>query len=164
MILTPFMVHLIGKQAVIVGGGRVAFRKALRLMKGGARVTIVSPEVHPALQECIEAGKIDWKQKKFMVDDLEDAWVVVAATDSPDVNRRVALFARSRQLVNVVDQPELGNFHTPAELNRGRLILAVSTGGASPVLACKIRDHLANVYDESWEKKVEDLYQKRRRS
>ncbi|QKG83948.1 hypothetical protein GXN76_05295 [Kroppenstedtia pulmonis] len=162
MNVTPFMVDLEGKQAVIVGGGRVACRKALHLMKGGARVTIISPEVHPVLQEWIRAGKIDWKQKKYTGDKLEDAWVVVAATDSADVNRRVALSARSHQLVNVVDQPELGNFHTPAKLNRGRLILAVSTGGASPTLACKIRDHLAKIYDESWEKKVEDLYQKRR--
>ncbi|WP_169713619.1 precorrin-2 dehydrogenase/sirohydrochlorin ferrochelatase family protein [Paludifilum halophilum] len=159
----PLMVDLSGQRAVVVGGGTVAARKVSALLEAGASITVIAPEASAFLREQAEQGMIDWCRKLFDPGDLNEAWVVVAATDSPEVNRRVAACVQPRQLVTVVDQPRFGNFHIPARLRRGRLVLAVSTMGASPVLAKKIRDELSERYDETWEAKLDQLYQERER-
>ncbi|PTM58079.1 precorrin-2 dehydrogenase/sirohydrochlorin ferrochelatase family protein [Desmospora activa] len=159
----PLMVDLQGKPAVVVGGGRVALRKVETLLEAKAQVTIVSPTLQPELLQLVEAGDAVWRRQPFSVDVLEEAWMVVAATDDAAVNAQVASAAGKRLLVNVVDQPELGNCHFPALLRRGRLTLAVSTGGASPRLAQQIRDGWKEQFDDTWTERLERLYQERRK-
>ncbi|PTX63238.1 precorrin-2 dehydrogenase/sirohydrochlorin ferrochelatase [Melghirimyces profundicolus] len=158
---TPIMLNLHGRPAVVIGAGKVAARRSRWLLEAGARVTVVAPEAGGEIRTLAGEGKLHWRKKAFEPADLHDAWVVVAATDSAEVNRKVAEAAGSRQLVNVVDRPSLGNFHVPVRLNRGRLTLSVSTGGASPFLARMIRDELAEQYDESWREKLDRLYRER---
>lgn len=161
--LYPLMVDLSGRAAVVIGGGRVATRKVNHLLEAGARVTVVAPELTATLTSAVEAGRIGWKPQRFSPDVLGDAWVVVAATDDARVNAQVAQAAGEGRLVNVVDRPELGNCHFPAYLRRGRLTLAVSTGGASPQLAKQIRAGWEREFDESWAERLEALYRERRK-
>ena len=90
------------------------------------------------------------EEKEFESADITSALVVIAATNSNVVNELVAFATRKHQLVNVVDNPELSNFHVPAKLTRGDLTISVATGGASPTLAKVIRDELSSVYDDSY--------------
>ncbi|SMO33565.1 precorrin-2 dehydrogenase/sirohydrochlorin ferrochelatase family protein [Melghirimyces algeriensis] len=158
----PVMINLKDKPAIVIGAGDVAFRKVQWLLEAGANVTVIAPEGKEELQALEDEGRIGWKKKCFDPDDIWEAWMIIAATDSAKINREVAEAAGFHQLVNIVDQSDLGNLCFPAKLNRGRLTLAVSTGGASPHLAGKIRDELAEQFDENWEKQLEWLYKKRK--
>lgn len=159
----PIMADFRGRPAVVVGAGGVATRRIHWLLEAGARVTVVAPEATESIREWAEKGVLTWKRKFCHPKDLGEARIVVAATDSPETNQWVAVQSEPRQWVNVVDKPEWGNFQVPAQLTRGQLILAVSTGGASPVLARKIRDLLSECFDETWAEKLEGLAQERRR-
>ncbi len=156
------MLDLSQKPAVVVGGGKVAARRIRWLLIAGACVTVVAERAQEAIRVLAAEGKVTYREKPFAPADLEGAWVVVAATDSPEVNRKVAESAGDRQLVNVVDQPDRGNFHVPTSLQQGWLTLAVSTGGASPILAGMIRDKLAEQFDEKWAEALEALDEERR--
>ncbi|SFS71243.1 NAD(P)-dependent oxidoreductase [Marininema halotolerans] len=157
----PLMVDLRSCISVVIGGGRIAARRVGTLCDAGAKVTIISPDLVPSLLEGVQIGKWQWKRKYFEPSDLENAFIIVAATDDTATNRVVAQAAPPHALVNVVDDPSLGNFHVPVSLKRGRFTLSVATGGASPILARRIRDELARQYDESFGEKVEQLYQLR---
>lgn len=159
----PIMADFRGRPAVVVGAGGVATRRIRWLLEAGAQVTVVAPEATESIREWAEKGMLTWKRKFCHPEDLGEARIVVAATDSPETNQWVADQSESRQWVNVADQPERGNFQVPAQLTRGRLTLAVSTGGASPVLAAKIRDFLSECFDEAWAEKLERLTQERKR-
>jgi precorrin-2 dehydrogenase/sirohydrochlorin ferrochelatase len=98
-----------------------------------------------------------WKRKQFAPEDLKGAWIVIAATDDAETNRRVAQAAEPRQLVNVARPPAAGNVHFPALLTRGKLTVAVSTSGASPRLAAQIRDELAAAVDDAYADYLEFL-------
>jgi precorrin-2 dehydrogenase/sirohydrochlorin ferrochelatase len=114
-------------------------------------VTVVSPDVIHVMQELVRQHDVTWRKKKYEPEDIEHAMLVIAATNHKAVNRDIAEQAKDHQLVNVVDQPELGNFQVPAVLRRGKLTITVSTDGASPILARKIRDDLSGTYDERYE-------------
>ncbi len=152
------MLDLYGKDAVVIGGGKVANRKIRSLVEAGASVTVVSPEVTANIKKLVQQGQINWIKKQVEAKDYQDAFVVIAATNGPDVNQRIAAQAGKHQLVNVVDDPDNGNFHVPAKLSRGRLTIAVSTGGASPILAKRIRDELAQTYDTTYEDYMDHLF------
>jgi precorrin-2 dehydrogenase/sirohydrochlorin ferrochelatase len=138
--LFPISLDLHGKRVTVIGGGEVALRKVELLLGAGAAVTVVSPEVCPQLAAL---GGIELRQRPFRPDDLGGCRLAIAATDQPDVNLEVCREARERGvLVNVVDQPELCDFHVPASIRRGRLCVAISTGGASPALAQRLRREL----------------------
>lgn len=153
----PIMLNIQDRIAVVVGGGRIAYRKIISLLQSGACVTVISPEVSSRIEQLYIDGSINWKQKSFAAEDIHKAFVVIAATDDKQINREVALIAGPMQLVNIVDDPELSNFHVPATLRRGRLTIAVATVGASPILAKKIRDDLAETYDETYADYVDFL-------
>lgn len=159
----PLMLDLTGMPAVVIGGGRVAVRKVETLLEAKAAVTIVSPKLDQELLPLVKEGRAVWKRQLFSPDVLEGAWLVVAATDDAAVNAQVAAAAGEGRLLNVVDQPELGNCQFPAYLRRGRLTLAVSTGGASPRLAQQIRDGWKEQFDETWAERLERLYRERRK-
>ncbi len=139
----PIFANLTDKPCLVVGGGSVGERKVQDLRLAGARVTVVSPRVTPALAELAEAGEIRHLLEDFRPDHADGMALVMAATDDPEVNARVSAAAQARSIwVNVADAPELCTFIVPAQVRRGDLTLAISTGGASPALARKLREEL----------------------
>ena len=143
----PVNLDIRGKLAVIVGGGAVATRKCLTLLAADARVTVIAPALAPPLRELAEKGEVTHLARKFAAGDLAGAVLAFAATDSRTVNRSVAQEAKKCGVpADIADAPELSAFTSPAVLARGELLLTVSTGGASPALAGKIRAELEARY------------------
>jgi precorrin-2 dehydrogenase/sirohydrochlorin ferrochelatase len=139
----PVFVLIIGKPCLVVGGGSVAARKVQDLLAAGARVTVVSPGLTPRLAALAGTGEIRHLQGDFQEGQEEGMALVIGATDDMAVNARVSAAAQARGIwVNIVDQPELCTFIVPAQVRRGELTLAISTGGASPALARKLREEL----------------------
>ncbi|CAI8965234.1 MULTISPECIES: NAD(P)-binding protein [Bacillus] len=157
----PLTVRIRNKRVVVIGGGRVASYKIAPLLKEGANIVVVSRDLDKSLMKLVESKKIRWFQKDYEKSDLEDAFLVVAATSDAILNEHIAQDASLNQLVNVITNPESGNVHFPATMHRGKLNVAVSTGGASPKLAKKIRDDIAMKYDETYEDYLDFLYEVR---
>jgi len=142
----PVAIKLDKKCAVVIGGGRVAERKVLGLLRSGAHITVVSPKITAALAG-LEGERLKWNKRLARKSDLIGADIVIAATNVSRVNRNVSRWAEARRvLCNVVDKPRLGNFIAPAVLRKGKAILAVYTDGKDPVLS---RD-LKNFLKEHW--------------
>lgn len=147
----PVFLDVSGKRCVIVGGGRVAERKALRLVSRGADVLVVSRKTTPLLEEMRRAGKIAIVDDDYARGALDGAFLAFAATNDAAVNRQVALDARAAgALVNVADAPDRCDFIVPSVVERGELMIAVSTGGSSPAVAKKIRKELEVLYGEEY--------------
>jgi len=157
----PAFLELAGRSAVVVGGGRVAERKALALLKADAEVTLISPELTPRLGRLVEKGRVSHRARRYRKGDVKDAFLVVAATDSGAVNARVAGDAPC--LCNVADAPELSNFIVPSVLDRGDLSIAVSTAGVSPALARSIRLELENRYGPEFRDYLNKIKTERKR-
>jgi siroheme synthase-like protein len=133
-------VDLEGRSVLVVGGGSVALEKVRGLLECGARVSVVAPQAVAALQDL----PLEWLRRGYRSPDLEGRFLVVAATSTPSVNRRVYADAEARGLLcNVVDVPELCSFILPAVHRQGPIAVAISTGGASPALAQRLRDDVA---------------------
>ncbi|EEL83003.1 Precorrin-2 dehydrogenase [Bacillus cereus AH1271] len=113
------------------------------------------------LVKLVEDKQIRWYQREYEKSDIQGAFLVVAASGDAVLNEQVAEDSAENQLVNVITNPESGNVHFPAAIHRGLLNVAVSTGGASPKLAKKIRDDIANKYDEAYEAYLDFLYEVR---
>jgi precorrin-2 dehydrogenase/sirohydrochlorin ferrochelatase len=129
-----------GRRCVVVGGGAVGLEKAQGLLDCGAQVTVVSPELH----EELHGLPIIWRPRPYRERDLDGVFLVVAATPHERVNRRVHADAQARNLLcNVADVPELCNFILPAVYRQDPIAIAISTGGASPALAQRIRGEIA---------------------
>lgn len=151
-------------EAVVVGGGRIAERKARSLLAAGARVRMVAPEFSVGAWALgLSEQGCNLIQRPYESDDLAGATLVVAATNQPDVNARVAVDARARgQLVNVVDEPLVGNFVTPATHRSGDLVVAVTAGGV-PSASTRVRDAIAERFDDRYAEAVRALAALRRR-
>lgn len=140
MPLYPLFLKLDGRRCVVVGGGTIAARKVRALLECGARVAVVSLELHTKLEEYAEANEIEIVRRAFEPGDLEGAAVAIAATNNRKVNEAVAKASRERGvLVNVVDVPDLCDFYVPSRVDRGDLQIAIGTGGAFPALAKRLR-------------------------
>lgn len=136
----PISLSLQARRAVVVGGGHIAARKADLLLKAGARVTVVAPRLLAQLAERAAVGDLEHLPTEFAPGLLDGAALVVAATNEAEVNAAVSSAAQQRQiLVNVVDQPALSTFIFPAIIDRSPVVVAVSSAGASPVLARRVR-------------------------
>lgn len=157
----PLTVRVNEKRVVVIGGGKVAGFKIIPLLKQGADIVVISPELDANLVKLVEEKKIRWYQREYEKSDIKSAFLVVAASSDSILNEQVAEDAAENQLVNVITNPESGNVHFPAAIHRGLLNIAVSTGGASPKLAKKIRDDIANKYDETYESYLVFLYEVR---
>lgn len=139
----PVFLDIAGKLCLVVGGGDVAARKVTLLERAGGRVRVASPEVVPSLSRGIAAGRIQHLKGEFSPGHLEDTALVIAATGDRAVNIRISREARRKGLpVNVVDDPALCSFQVPAIVDRDPVLIAVSTGGASPVLARWVRGRI----------------------
>ena len=144
-------------RCVVVGGGRVAERKIRELISAGARPIVISPTLTSQLTWWNERGDFEHWARQFEPGDLEGAQVIIAATNDPLVNARIARSAPAGALVNVVDAPRLGNFHTTATVRRGDLLLSVSTQGRSPALSAQVRRELAQHYGPEY-KRIADVF------
>lgn len=131
-----------GRDCLVVGAGPVGLEKIEGLLDARARVTVVSPAAIPAVQDL----PVSWVQREYETADLEGRFLVIAATNVPEVNRRVYEDAERRSLLcNVADVPELCNFILPAVLRLDPIAIAISTGGASPVLAQRLRRDIEQI-------------------
>ncbi|WP_373497836.1 bifunctional precorrin-2 dehydrogenase/sirohydrochlorin ferrochelatase [Desulfococcus sp.] len=168
----PINLNVQDRLCVVVGGGAVGARKALLLVRCGARVTVVSPEVTDALRPDIDSGAVCWRARGYCSVDLAPGpfaslqeggapeetasvsgavFLVIAATDNPAVNARVGADARRRGvLCNIADRPEACDFTLPAVVSRGDLTITVSTSGRSPALARKLRKELETLLGEEY--------------
>jgi precorrin-2 dehydrogenase / sirohydrochlorin ferrochelatase len=154
----PIMLKLAGKKVVVVGGGRVAERKISGLIATKANITVIAPEISLELQLFVKTGKIEWLAKIFSDEDIEGAFLVFAATNDRELNQKIKDATEANSLITIADDPEESDFHVPAKVQRGRLTVAVSTGGASPTLARKIRDQLEQAFDEQYEDYLDFLF------
>jgi precorrin-2 dehydrogenase/sirohydrochlorin ferrochelatase len=154
MLDTPVYVaclRLSGRKCVVVGGGEIGLEKVEGLLACGGQVTLIAPEANEELRTLAEEGSIVWERRPYEPGDLEGTFIVIAATDDTDVNIGIYEDAERRaMLVNVVDVPPLCNFILPAIIRTGPLAIAISTAGASPALAKRIRDEIADEYGEPY--------------
>ncbi len=146
----PVFLDLQGRDVLVVGGGAVALRKAETLRSAGARVTVIGESIHDELRARAARGEIALVERCFAASDVAAPWLIVAATNSRDVNAEVARAAQAARIpCNVVDDRELSSCIMPAIIDRSPVQIAVSTGGTSPVLARLIRERLEALLDES---------------
>jgi uroporphyrin-III C-methyltransferase/precorrin-2 dehydrogenase/sirohydrochlorin ferrochelatase len=139
----PVFFDLKAQKVLIVGGGEVALRKALLLERTGADITVVAPAIHPELERVSRSGSIKLEAREFAPQDLDGARLVIVATSRRALNRWIATLSEARGIpVNVVDDREASRFIVPAIIDRDPVVVAVSTGGASPVLARRLRERL----------------------
>ncbi len=155
MLETPFYIaclRLSGRRCVVVGGGEVGLEKVDGLLACDGEVTLIAPEAIEPLRQLADEGSIRWERREYAgAADLEGVFMVIAATSDTDAN--IAVFEdaeRRAMLVNVVDVPPLCNFILPAIIRTGPLAIAISTAGASPALAKRIRDEIADEYGEPY--------------
>jgi precorrin-2 dehydrogenase/sirohydrochlorin ferrochelatase len=155
MLDTPFYIaclKLTGRRCVVVGGGEIGLEKVEGLLACDGEVTLIAPAAEEALQEYAREGSIRWERREYGgPEDLEGVFMAIAATDDTDVNIAVYDDAERRaMLVNVVDVPPLCNFILPAIVRTGPLAIAISTAGASPALAKRIKRQIAEEYGEPY--------------
>ncbi|MPM65318.1 Precorrin-2 dehydrogenase [bioreactor metagenome] len=146
----PINLKIHDMKIVIIGGGKVAYRKCINFLAFNKKVVVVSEEFIKEFENIKDEIEIieDSYNEKY----IKKAFVVVAATNNKDVNHQIGTYCREYgKLVNVVDDVDLSNFTVPSFVKRGDLLLSVSTGGKSPSLSAKIRKELESVYDESYE-------------
>ena len=161
MLETPFYMaclKLTGRRCLVVGGGEVGLEKVEGLLACDGEVTLVSSDAVPPLRELAEEGSIRWEPREYRTSDLDRTFMVIASTGDTDVNIRVWEEAEERaMLVNVVDVPPLCNFILPAIVRTGPLAIAISTAGASPALAKRIKEEFAEEYGEPYARLAELL-------
>ncbi|MGD8188777.1 precorrin-2 dehydrogenase/sirohydrochlorin ferrochelatase family protein [Brevibacillus ginsengisoli] len=149
----PLMIDLTGRFCLVVGGGEVATRKVESLLEAGAIVTVISPDGLTILEEWSAQGSIQWEKRSFMIDEGVDQYkLVVAATNNPEVNLSVyTAVTRVGGWINIVDRPDLCNFIVPSTVHRGKLVISISTSGASPGLASRIRQKIDQEFGPEYE-------------
>jgi uroporphyrin-III C-methyltransferase/precorrin-2 dehydrogenase/sirohydrochlorin ferrochelatase len=149
----PIFLRLQLRPCLVVGGGTVAARKTQHLLAAGAKVFVVSPEIETSLEKLKQSGQIVHLQQRYDENCLEDMALVIAATDDIPLNKTIAEHAgRQNIFINVVDNPELCTFIMPSVIDRSPVIVAISTGGASPVLARLLRMRLETLIPSSYGK------------
>jgi precorrin-2 dehydrogenase / sirohydrochlorin ferrochelatase len=154
MLETPFYIaclRLKGRRCLVVGGGEVGLEKVEGLLACDADVTLVAPDADPALIALASEGSITWARREYRPSDLDGCLIAIAATGDTDVNIRVYEDAERRaMLVNVVDVPPLCNFILPAIVRTGPLAVAISTAGASPALAKRMKREISELFGEPY--------------
>ena len=143
MSLFPMFLKLTARPVVVVGAGAIAESKIKSLLEAEAQVTVIAPEALPRVRKWDEGGDIVWVQREYREGDLAGAFLAVAATATPEVNRAVFAEAQERGvLVNAVDDPPFCDFYFPSVVRRGELQIAISTAGESPALAQRLRKEI----------------------
>jgi precorrin-2 dehydrogenase/sirohydrochlorin ferrochelatase len=154
----PIVLDLSGKACLVVGGGEVATRKIESLLQARAEVTVIAPAVSAEIAAWAEDGNVKWRQEPYTSQEVQGYSLVIAATDQADVNLAVWRAVNSiNGWINIVDRPDLCNFIVPSVVQRGKLLIAVSTSGASPGLSRKIRRQIEQDIGPEYESYVEFL-------
>jgi precorrin-2 dehydrogenase/sirohydrochlorin ferrochelatase len=137
------LINLTGQRTIVVGGGMVASRKVKGLLDAGASVTLISPSIVPELEDLSNTQGVTWEPRQYRYGDLCDAFIVIAATNDPEVHKEIWEEAQHEGcLINIVDDPAHCNFIIPAQVRHGDFWIAISTGGTSPALARRLRERL----------------------
>jgi precorrin-2 dehydrogenase/sirohydrochlorin ferrochelatase len=162
MLETPFYIaclKLTGRKCLVAGGGEIGLEKVEGLLACDGRVTLMAPHAVPELEALAAEGSIEWERREYGgAEDLEGIFIAIAATDDTDVNIRIYEDAERRaMLVNIVDVPPLCNFILPAIVRTGPLAIAISTAGASPALAKRIKREIADSFGEPYARLAELL-------
>ncbi len=148
----------------MVGAGKMGEPKIASLMSTNGTVEVVAPEARGKVEEWAQEGKIHWFRREFEDADLDGCFLVIVATSSRELQERIHRLARQRGvLCNVVDVPELSDFYYPAVVQRGALQIAISTGGASPALAQRLRKELEAQFGQEYEDWLSELGEARKR-
>jgi siroheme synthase-like protein len=155
MLETPFYIaclKLKGRRCLVVGGGDIGLEKVEGLLACDADVTLLAPVAHPQLEDLAREDSIQWERREYAgAEDLEGVFMVIAATDDTEANIGVYDDAEKRaMLVNVVDVPPLCNFILPAIVRTGPLAIAISTAGASPALAKRMKRQVSDLFGEEY--------------
>jgi precorrin-2 dehydrogenase/sirohydrochlorin ferrochelatase len=154
MLDTPFYIaclKLTGRRCLVVGGGEVGLEKVEGLLACDGKVVLVAPEAEPELERLAAEGSIEWDRRAYRPEDLEGSFMVIAATNDSEINIGVFHDAdRRAMLVNVVDVPPLCNFILPAIVRTGPLAIAISTAGASPALAKRMKREVSELFGEEY--------------
>jgi siroheme synthase-like protein len=155
MLETPFYIaclKLKGRRCVVVGGGEIGLEKAEGLLACDGDVTLIAPEAVPELERLAAEGSLRWERREYAgAADLEGVFIVIACTDSTDTNIAIYEDAERRaMLVNIVDVPPLCNFILPAIVRTGPLAIAISTAGASPALAKRMKREVGELFGEEY--------------
>ncbi len=158
MSLFPIFLKLDGRECLVVGAGAIAESKIESLIAAEANILVVAPEAGPKVAVWALSGTIRWEPRKFEALDVEEMFLVIAATSSRDVNRRVFEEARARGILcNAVDDPEHCDFYYPAVVRRGDLQIAISTAGRSPALAQRLRRKFESEFGSEYADWVQQL-------
>jgi len=140
-----------GRNALVVGGGPVGSRKAETLLRAGARVTLVSPQVTETIRSLADAGRLIWHARRYQSSDVAAMFLVFGATDDPDLNRRIEEdAARQHALCNFAGRPDRGHFILPSIIERGDLLVSISTSGKSPAVARRLRKDMEAYFGEEY--------------
>lgn len=147
----PVFLDIAGKPVVVVGGGEVALRKVEGLLEAGAEITVVSPELHPDLRTFVDQGRVRHFEREYQPGDLEGYTLAFVGTDDRSINAEVAREGKEwRVWVNAVDDPPNCDFIMGGIISRGDLIVAVSTSGASPAMARRLREDLEEFLSDKY--------------
>jgi precorrin-2 dehydrogenase len=147
----PICLDIKDRNCLVVGGGSVGARKVETLLACGANVTVVSIDAAETLKKLSDGGVIRLKERVFQWADLENMFLVIGATDNEELNVKIHAEARRRgMLCNIADRPEACNFILPSIVNRGDLIIAISTSGKSPAFAKKLRQQLEGQFGDEY--------------
>jgi precorrin-2 dehydrogenase/sirohydrochlorin ferrochelatase len=148
----PVFLRVAGRPCAVIGGGEVAERKARALLAAGAHVTVISPQVTPELARLAGANRLAHRPRAYARGDLDGCRLAIAATDDPAAQAAIAADAEAAGvLLNVVDQPAHCTFIAPSVVVRGDLVVAVSSGGASPALTRYVREEIERVLGPEYE-------------
>lgn len=146
------MLDIENRNCLVIGGGRVAYRKTLSLLECGGRVKVLSKSISDEFKNLINKGKIEYIEDNYNLKYIDNVYIVYAATDNRSMNKTIYEDCnRNDILVNVVDEPDICNFIVPAKVQRGDLTIAVSTNGKSPMLSRRIREELEKVFNSNYE-------------
>ena len=157
----PINLDVAGKTCVVVGGGKVALRKILGLLEAGARIKVIAPEICAQVDELFKRGEIFWTRANFSAELLGDEIILIAATNSAQINRQACEVAQARKILfNSVDAG--GNFNVPSRIRRGDFLLTISTGANSPAFAKFVRQMLEAELDENFGAGLEIISRARR--
>ncbi len=145
----PIAINLKNKRVIVVGGGKVAQRKIKTLLDTEALIVVIAPEITSKIRLLIEKGVVNWESRRVQESDIKEARLIVAATDSEEVNRDISRWAKqSRILVNVVDRQLISDFISPALLQQHKVFVAVYTDGRDPVLSRDLKNYLKENWDD----------------
>jgi len=162
--LFPLFLKLHGRRCLVVGAGKISEGKIAGLLETGAKVHVIAPKATPKIVEWHKKKKIRLTQRLFRPTDLNNIFLVVAATNSPKVHRAIYREARKRHvLCNIVDVPPLCDFYYPAVVRRGHLQIAISTAGASPSLARRLREEMESAFGPEYAAWLAHLSQERQK-